>query len=59
MILSALGKYADKCWQEIKEHFPFVVLDEYVVMPNHIHGIVIIDKSAVTTESSAFKFASF
>ncbi len=44
MIMSELGKCADKCLQEITEHFPFVVLEEYVVMPNHIHGIVIIDK---------------
>ncbi|CAN5544097.1 hypothetical protein BH23BAC1_BH23BAC1_45930 [soil metagenome] len=54
MILSELGKCADKCWQEITKHFPFVVLDEYVVMPNHIHGIVIIDKPAdVETQNFA------
>jgi len=29
---------------QIPEHFPFVILDEFMIMPNHIHGIIIIDK---------------
>ena len=45
MICTEIGRIACKYWQEIPEHFPFVRLDEYVVMPNHVHGIVVIDKS--------------
>ncbi len=44
MHYSEIGEIAKKYWQEIPDHFPFVVLDVYVVMPNHMHGIVIIDK---------------
>ena len=44
MKLSEIGKMAEKYWDEIPEHFPFVKLDAFVVMPNHIHGIIIIDK---------------
>ena len=44
MILSETGEKADKYWLEIPEHFPFVKLDVHVVMPNHVHGIIIIDK---------------
>lgn len=44
MILSEIGILAYKYWNEIPEHFPFVNLDEFVVMPNHVHGIIIIDK---------------
>ncbi len=40
MILNDLGKIAEKFWQEIPKHFSFVNLDEYVVIPNHLHGIV-------------------
>ena len=40
--LSELGKIADDCWQEIPEHFPNVRLDEYIIMPNHVHGILCI-----------------
>ena len=44
MILSEIGQMAEKYWYEIPQHFPFVKLDAFVVMPNHIHGIIIIDK---------------
>jgi len=44
MILNKLGKIADKCWQEIPKHYPFVYLDKYVIMPNHVHGIIFINK---------------
>jgi len=42
MILSRFGETARKCWQEILAHYPFIELDEYVIMPNHIHGILFI-----------------
>lgn len=42
--LTRLGQAAWDCWHVIPEHFPFVVLDEFVIMPNHVHGIVAIDK---------------
>lgn len=45
MIMSDLGKIAEKYWREIPHHFPFVKLDTYVVMPNHIHGIIFIEKN--------------
>jgi len=40
MILNNLGKIADECWLEIPKHFPNVILHEYIVMPNHVHGII-------------------
>jgi putative transposase len=45
MQLNEIGKLADKFWAEISKHFPFVELGNYVVMPNHVHGILIIDKT--------------
>jgi len=44
MILSPLGLAAKACWNEIPKHFPFVKLGSFVVMPDHVHGIIIIDK---------------
>ncbi len=44
MQLSETGKMANHFWLEIPNHFLFVTLDEFVVMPNHIHGIIVIDK---------------
>ncbi|WP_028295363.1 transposase [Olivibacter sitiensis] len=42
--LSEIGEFVERSWKEIPNHFPFVILDEFVVMPNHVHGIVVIDK---------------
>ena len=44
MQLSEIGQMAEKYWFEIPQHFPFVRLGAFVVMPNHVHGIIIIDK---------------
>jgi len=40
MHLNPLGNMAWQCWQAIPDHFPHAVLDAFVVMPNHVHGIV-------------------
>jgi len=45
MGLSEMGCQAWKCWYEIPNHFPFVILDEFVVMPDHVHGVIFIDKT--------------
>lgn len=44
MQLTEIGKLAQKFWAEIPTHFPFVHLGEFIIMPNHTHGILIIDK---------------
>lgn len=44
MQVSEIGQYADKCWRAIPEHFTDFYLDEFVIMPNHMHGIVMIEK---------------
>lgn len=33
-------------WQNIPERFPDVEVDEYVIMPNHVHGIIVIGRDA-------------
>ncbi len=44
MELSPMGHIANSCWYQIPLHFPFVELGEHIIMPNHVHGIVIINK---------------
>ncbi|SHM42249.1 hypothetical protein SAMN04488057_101404 [Cyclobacterium lianum] len=39
-----MGVIADILWHEIPNHAPFVELGDFVVMPDHIHGILILDK---------------
>lgn len=40
MHLSEKGFIAQKFWMEIPEHFPTVELSDFVIMPNHVHGIL-------------------
>lgn len=42
---SEIGRTAFQYWQDIPQHFPFVSLDVFVIMPNHVHGIIVIDKN--------------
>jgi len=42
MILNTEGKIAEKSWKNTPECYQGVDIDEFAVMPNHIHGIVII-----------------
>jgi hypothetical protein len=42
--LTQIGKIADKFWKEIPMHFENTALDKHVIMPNHTHGILIINK---------------
>ena len=51
--LSNMGQVAEQCWQEIPNHFPFVQLDKFVIMPNHVHGIIIIKKTDNITHTSS------
>ena len=40
MCLSIIGKIVGALWHEIKNHVPNVKLHEFIVMPNHVHGII-------------------
>jgi len=43
MILNDIGIIANKFWLEIPHHYQNIKLDEYIIMPDHIHGIIIIN----------------
>ncbi len=47
MILTPAGVIADVLWHEIKNHAKNIGLGAFVVMPNHIHGILILDGNDV------------
>jgi len=51
--LSRSGRLARKCWLAIPAHFPGVCLDTFVVMPDHIHGIIVIGARAASNEVDA------
>jgi len=45
MRLNELGRVVFDCWSAIPIHFGHTVLDSFVVMPNHVHGIIFIDEN--------------
>ena len=45
--LNDVGRVVETCWEAIPDHFPHAGLDAYIVMPNHIHGIVWITAAAM------------
>ena len=47
MVLNDAGRVADNCWHDIPIHFPHVELDGWVIMPNHVHGILFIVDTTV------------
>ena len=42
MHLDATGLLAQSVWTQLTERFPGVLLDEFVLMPNHLHGIILL-----------------
>ncbi|MFZ1570893.1 MAG: transposase [Thiolinea sp.] len=47
MFPNEAGILVQQCWEAIPEHFPSVILDEFVVMPNHVHGIIVMGDANV------------
>jgi len=47
IILNPAGDCVQSCWLKIPEHFPHVELDSFTVMPNHVHGIILINNVGV------------
>jgi len=43
MVLNKYGKITNACWRKILNHFNNAQLDGYIIMPNHLHGIVVLN----------------
>ena len=55
--LNAVGQMIDREWRRLSSRFPNVKLDAFVVMPNHIHGILIIEDARTGTATNAHDLA--
>ena len=42
MKYSLVGRLVNECWLEIPRHFPNVALPRHMIMPNHLHGIIVL-----------------
>lgn len=50
MQLNRFGSVVDACWHALTQHYSHVDLDGFVVMPNHIHGIICLTDGAAINE---------
>ena len=50
ILLSPIGKLAEYYWEEIPNHFPHVELGRFVIMPDHMHGILILNRPSSPEE---------
>lgn len=45
MVLNEVGRMVEQVFVEIPDHYPGILVDAFVVMPNHVHGLIMIDDS--------------
>jgi len=43
MLLNEFGQIVTKCWYDLTNHYAEITLDAFIVMPNHIHCIIVIN----------------
>jgi putative transposase len=49
--LNPYGKIAQKRWLWLAQQYDYVKLDEFIIMPNHMHGIVVIENDIICRDS--------
>ncbi|CAN5400636.1 transposase [soil metagenome] len=52
LIKSIIGEISEKYWYEIPNYYSYAVLVEFVIMPNHLHGIIFLDKKGERSNST-------
>ena len=57
--MNQFGEIARSCWQEIPNHFGNVDNDIFIVMPNHVHGIIVIDLDMATEGTACRALVEF
>ena len=51
MRLNENGDIVQACWEAIPQRYPHVMLDAFVVMPNHMHGILVITDPGIAADA--------
>ncbi len=50
MVLNKFGDITRSHWQQLSQHHPNIIMDESIVMPNHLHGIIVLESSSDSTK---------
>ncbi len=40
LLTTDIGDFAIKCWEDLPDHYPQILLDEFVLLPDHLHGLI-------------------
>ncbi len=56
--LSTIGNIVQDSWEAINEIYLNVIADKFVIMPNHVHGIIIINSSDMRKDTTQNRFIS-
>ena len=54
MTQNQLGKIVNDSWEQLPTHYRDVRLDSFVIMPDHVHGIIFLDSSAGGSETPPY-----
>ena len=55
MILNQYGKIVEDCWRDLPNHYANCWLADFVIMPNHFHAIISVEKISVCDVGEGFK----
>lgn len=55
MVLNEFGQTVNQCWFDLPNHYGNIRLDAFCVMPNHIHGIIVIDNNTTNIVETGLK----
>ena len=50
---SQSGTIVWECWNELPGHYPHVELDAFIIMPNHVHGILAANQCVAATTGNS------
>jgi len=53
MMANAIGTIVEATWSELPNRFPSIALDAFAIMPNHLHGIIVLHREMRAETSSA------
>jgi putative transposase len=55
VVLNDVGRIVQETWFDLPNHYPHVELDEFVIMPNHVHGIIVLTEEPISVVGAGFK----
>jgi putative transposase len=55
MILNNYGAIVHEQWMWLKKKYPYIELHEFIIMPDHFHGILEINRNLLSHEQSKLK----